>query len=436
MNEPSPPIIIIVDDDQAMRESLLDYFSRAKLLAKAYASGKKMLSELHKHNVGVVICDLKMPQMSGMEVLDALQSGENSPPLIMITAHGNITTAVEAIKHGAYNFIAKPFNPQDLQKMAELAIEKYHTNLEFRKLNAHPLGNSLGLQDFNTQLLSCANTRDNVLIIGEKGVEKALVAKTLHQHSQFGTKPFVHINCIIISERFFEKHFLEEGNSISRASQGSLFLENLDQLPLESRSKLLELLTDKIAAQVCKSESTLPRFIYSIANPITAEKTHTILNKICTLLNGRKLLVPALREHREDIFELFNHYIAQSAAHYQTSIPTLSEQDIIALSAYDWPGNQQQLKQIAEQFILLNRSVNTSISHLLSVSPTEMIDIGNTFNKNLRGVMQDFEKQLITQAMIECSGNISQVCELLKTPRRTLNEKLLKYDINRSAFLS
>jgi len=106
------------------------------------------------------------------------------------------------------------------------------------------------------------------------------------------------------------------------------------------------------------------------------------------------------------------------------------------LSAYDWPGNQQQLKQIAEQFILLNRSVNTSISHLLSVSPTEMIDIGNTFNKNLRGVMQDFEKQLITQAMIECSGNISQVCELLKTPRRTLNEKLLKYDINRSAFLS
>ncbi len=435
MNESSPPIIIIIDDDQAMRESLLDYFSRTKHLAKAYASGKEMLSQLHKHNAGVIICDLKMPQMNGMEVLEALQSKENSPPLIMITAHGNITTAVEAIKHGAYNFIAKPFNPQDLQKMAEQAIDKYHINLDTQKLNTHPLGNSSSLQDFNTQLLDCANTRDNILIIGEKGVDKALVAKTLHQHSQYSEKPFVHVNCIIVSERFFEKHFLEEDNSISKASQGSLFLENLDQLPLESRSKLLALLTDKIAAEVHRSERILPRFIYSISNPIAKEKTHTILNKICTLLKGRKLHIPALREHQDDIFELFNHYITQSAAHYQTSIPKLSEQDIIALSSYDWPGNQHQLKQIAEQFILLNRSVDTSISHLLSVSPTEMVDANNKFNKNLRSVMQDFEIQLITQAMIECSGNISQVCELLKTPRRTLNEKLLKYDINRGAFL-
>ncbi len=435
MNSDTQALIFIVDDDQAMRDSLSDYFYRANYTVKAYSGGKTMLSELNSHPVEAIICDLKMPQMDGMAVLKELQSREKSPPLIMITAHGNISTAVEAIKHGAYNFIAKPFSPQNLQQMVSQAIDKYRLDSAPEDSKTHPLGSSATIQTFYTQLYSYAKTADNILLTGERGVGKPLVAKTLHQHSQRGAKPFIRINCKIVSERFFEKTFLEDDNAFSRAEEGTIFLENLDKLPLESRAKLLELLTNKVSVKIHQSNHTLPRFIYSVSEKPAKEKAHTNLSKLCALLNGKILQVPALRAHKEDIFELFNLYMTQSAGHYQTPIPNLSEQDIITLSSFEWPGNQHQLKQIAEQFVLLNRTVDTSISHLLKVSSTEMVDMTNKFDKDLRTLMQSFERQLITQAMIECAGNISQVCELLKTPRRTLNEKLLKYDISRSEFL-
>ena len=436
MNNPPSPLVIIVDDDQAMRDSLSDYFYHANYAVKAYSNGKDMLLELNNHHASVIICDLKMPNMDGMSVLKNLHNKEKKPPLIMVTAHGNISIAVEAIKNGAYDFIAKPFNPKDLQKMVDQAINKHQSENNKKNLKDHPLGGSETIKAFHNQLHDYASTADNILIVGEQGVGKLLVAKTLHQHSQKNDLPFIHVNCNLVSKHFFEKIFLGSDNIFNRSKNGFVFLENLNKIPLESRAKLLKLLEKNKQIGLNTQQHNIPRFICSVDKIQNEEKQqHTNLNKLCALLGEKILHVPALREHKNDIFELFNSYMAQSANHYQASIPPLSKQDVIALSSFNWPGNQYQLRKIAEQFVLLNRTIDTSISHLLKVSPTDMVDTPAQFNKNLRTLMQDFECQLITQAMIECSGNISQVCDLLKIPRRTLNEKLLKYDMHRSSFL-
>jgi two-component system C4-dicarboxylate transport response regulator DctD len=169
--------------------------------------------------------------------------------------------------------------------------------------------------------------------------------------------------------------------------------------------------------------------------PPQENKTNTIIGKICHRLGKIHLKVPPLRERPDDIIELFNKHITQAANEYQISIPPLSAEDVVTLSSYHWPKNQKQLRQIAERYVLLNRTKHVTLNHLLDVSPVDMIDMTNSSNKTLRTLTQDFEKQLITQAMIECSGNITQVCSLLKIPRRTLNEKLLKHNLTRTKFL-
>ena len=258
MSSNTKALIVIVDDDEAMRESLSDYFHRTNYATQTYSSGKELLLNLDNHPIEAIICDLKMPQMDGMDVLRELKNREKTPPLIMVTAHGNIPTAVEAIKNGAYNFIAKPFNPKDLQQMVEQAISKHQLESTAEELSKQPLGKSQTIQAFHTHMLDCAKTTSNILLTGEKGVEKPLVAKTLHQYSRRNTQPFIRVNCHLISERFFEKTFLEADSVFSKAETGTLFLENLDKLPLENRSKLLSLLERKINTTIHQSNSSLP----------------------------------------------------------------------------------------------------------------------------------------------------------------------------------
>lgn len=426
------PLIAIVDDDQAMRESLTDYFHRTGYSSVAYSGGEALLEALGQTPIDVIVCDLKMPRMDGMAVLDALKAIKDAPPLIMITAHGNIPTAVDAVKNGAYNFIPKPFNPADLQQMVDQAFSKYQ-QAHIDQANSQPLGNSQSIQPFYEQLTLLGQGSSNLLLSGEMGVDKTAIAKLVHQLSARKEQAFIAINCATLSPRFFEKTFIEEA-VLSQAQAGSIFLQTFDLMPLESRVALLELLEHKFGTNP-SIDPEMPRFICSVTQVPGKDKSHTNIGKICTLLKGEVLNVPALRAHKDDVFELFNQYMTQAAAHYQSSIPELSEQDVLALSGFDWPGNQAQLKQVAEQFVLLNRSTRTSITQLLEVSPTEAVDLSNQSGKDLRTLMQDFERQLLTQAMIECSGNISEVCDLLRIPRRTLNEKLLKYDMTRNSFL-
>jgi two-component system C4-dicarboxylate transport response regulator DctD len=432
--------VIIVDDDSAMRDSLSDYFTLSGFEVMAYESGLEMLKEIINIGPCVIICDLKMPIINGIEVLKKLKSIVNPVPLIMLTAHGNIQTAVEAIQNGAYDFLEKPFNPDDLKKMVGQAFvnTKSQKNINTEeKLQKLIPGDSETLKVLRKNILNYSNNNNNYLLIGEKGVGKDLIAKALHDCSSIKNKPFIHINCSTATEELFEKLFVGEYGAFSTVQGGTIFLDGLDNLPVESGRELFKTIEKNVLSLQYKFlvDEQIPRMICSIRNKPTEQFKKTNIGRICSMISKIIITVPSLRDHKEDIFKLFNLYLAQSSNQYQTTIPVLSEEDIIALSSYSWPGNQLQLKQIAEQFVLLNRTINVSISYLLQVSPQEMLDITNKSNVNLRTLLKNFECQLITQAMIECSGNISQVCALLKTPRRTLNEKLLKHDLSREMFL-
>ena len=417
--------IAIVDDDVAMRESLSDYFNRSNYIVKAYDSGLDMLKDLNNCHIDVIICDLKMPSINGLDVIKQLKLKNNPPPIIIITAYGNIPTAVEAIQNGAYDFIEKPFNPKDLKEMVDSSIINNSLSVEETLL-----GKSIVMQQFRKKLLNCAKSNKSILITGELGVNKILIAKVIHKYSPQSSLPFVHINCNSISEQLMDKIFLGKGGVFDKTGSGILFLYNLNNLPINGINRFIKIFKQKTNKNL--------RIICSIVekNDDTNYKNKEyIFNTICEKQTREIIKAPTLRERKEDIFELFNLYLNQSSGEYRTFTPTLSEKDIIALLSFNWPKNQSQLKQIAEKFVLLNRTTTVSIAHLLKVSGIDISNMEDIPNKNLRILMQNFERQLITQAMIECSGNITQVCELLKTPRRTLNEKLLKHELHRLDFL-
>ena len=447
MTQISQKLIAIVDDDQAMRESISDYLNRANYRVKAYSSGEAMLAEAFDLDIGVIICDLKMPGMSGIEVLKELQTRDDAPPIILITAHGDIPTAVEAIQIGAYDFIEKPFEPQNLRLMIDQAITSYQIKSDKLLLKSQSnkklkleqilVGQSNTMSNFRYRLIECANNLSNLVLIGEKGVEKTIIAKVIHQHSPLNNLPYVHVNCRVVSELLFNNVFLGKEGAFSRVGDGVIFLEDIDSLAVECRKRLLNELEKRVFQYEYRPKIKVktPKIICSMTESPKNVKKHSLIGAILSRIGKIQLQIPSLKERSDDVIELFNMYLAQFANHHQSSIPLLLPEDVLTLSTYHWPKNQRQLKQIAEQYVRLNRTKRVSISHLLEVSSNEIIDISTESSKNLRTLMQNFERQLITQAMIECSGNINQVCSLLKIPRRTLNEKLLKHNLNRAMFI-
>jgi DNA-binding NtrC family response regulator len=447
MSQISQKFIAIVDDDQAMRESISDYLTRANYHVKTYSSGEELLTESFDLNISVVVSDLRMPGKNGMDVLKELRSKNETLPVILITAHGDIPTAVEAIQNGAFDFIEKPFEPQNLRLMIEQALANYQSKSDKSALKSQSIkqlaieqilvGQSDTMSKFRNQLIDCANHLKNLVLVGDKGTEKTIIAKIIHQQSPLSHLPYVHVNCKIVSELLFDKMFLGQEGAFSRVGEGVVFLEDIDSLPVECRKRLLNELERRVFQYEYrpKIKVKMPQIICSMVELPQSVEKHSLIGVILSRIGKVQLQVPSLKERPDDIIELFNMYLTQAANQHQASIPSLLPEDVLTLSSYEWPKNQRQLKQIAEQYVRLNRTKRVSISHLLDVNPNEMIDISRQSNKNLRTLMQDFERQLIIQAMIECSGNISQVCSLLKIPRRTLNEKLLKHELNRTMFI-
>lgn len=447
MSQISQKFIAIVDDDQAMRESISDYLTRANYHVKTYSSAEEFLTKSFDLNIAVVVSDLRMPGKNGMDLLKELRSKNETLPVILITAHGDIPTAVEAIQNGAFDFIEKPFEPQNLRLMIDQAITSYQIksdklllkNQSDKKLKLEQIlvGQSNTMSNFRNQLIDCANHLKNLVLVGDKGTEKTIIAKIIHQQSPLSHLPYVHVNCKIVSELLFDKMFLGQEGAFSRAGEGVVFLEDIDSLPVECRKRLLNELERRVFQYEYKPiiKVKAPQIICSMVEIPQYAKENSLIGVILSRFGKVQLNVPSLKERPDDIVELFNMYLTQTANQHQVPIPSLLPEDVLTLSSYEWPKNQRQLKKIAEQYVRLNRTKRVSISLLLDVTPNKTIDLSTESSKNLRTLMQNFERQLITQAMIECSGNINQVCSLLKIPRRTLNEKLLKHDLTRTKFL-
>ncbi|MCV6545743.1 MAG: sigma-54 dependent transcriptional regulator [Cohaesibacter sp.] len=451
--------VLLVDDQSDMRESIAQFFDLAGYKVQQFSRAKDALPHITKSFEGIVLSDIKMPDMDGNALLQHCQTIDKELPVILITGHGDVPMAVVAMRSGAYDFIEKPFDPELLVDVVARACDKRNLVLENRRLRhsldeAGQLGGRLvGTSDvmhrLREDILTYAQTDASILIIGETGTGKELVARALHNQSNRKQHNFAAINCAAIPDTMFESEmFGHEAGAFTganakrqgwfeRADKGTLFLDELSALPFALQPKLLRALQEREITRLGGTK-TLPVDLRVIsATNLDLEKAAqegTFRADLLYRLNSVELHLPPLRERGEDALILFDLFTYRFGQRYNHKSPTPDAADRIALLSYNWPGNVRQLINIAERYVLRNIRTPTSVEPLLN--GTNTIDASaNETNIALKDRMDAFEAAIIRQTLNDTAGNIAKAMEKLDLPRRTLNEKMAKYAIERSDFL-
>ena len=438
--------VLVVDDDREMRESLIHLLERAGWHVDAYAQAAGAIKTVRETSPDVVLSDVRMPGMSGLDLLNAMQ-GDGFPPVVLISAHGDIDMAVTAMQDGAYSFVEKPFDPRRLLSILGHASENYRLARDADRLRQRLarlsgldrilLGDTNVIRDLREEILDMAETEAPVMILGETGTGKELVAQALHDLSPRISGQFIALNCATISVQNFEEEMFGKVDGavgiIARANRGTLFLDELGACPEAVQAKMLRVLeTQEFTPVGATMPVTVDIRVISASNEkldvAVAEKRFR--EDLFFRLNALVIDVPPLRERRDDIPLLFTHFLVHNASVYEIDVPELAAEDIAALLTYDWPGNVRELRHTAERRILAARRGRGSVAVAIK-RDFEADDVPET----LREAVAAFERQLIANAIRKHQGRMDKIAEALGIGRRTLNEKIVKLGLNKSDLL-
>jgi two-component system C4-dicarboxylate transport response regulator DctD len=450
--------VVLVDDDMEMRAAVAQWFELAGYLVHCFANAPAALAHLSRGGEGVVVSDLRMPQMDGMTFLSQVNALDAEIPVVLITAHGDVEMAVEAMRRGAYDFIEKPFDPERLLDAVSRACEKYclvKENRELRqRLTGAPaidqslVGNSPVIRRLREEILNLADTDAAVLIQGETGTGKEIVARCLHRFGSRRDRRFVAVNCAAVPESVFESELFghergaftgAEQQRVGRfeyAHQGVLFLDEIGSMPPALQSKVLRTLQEREILRIGSNEPQ-PLDIRLIC------ATNTNLRDACRAgqfredlyyrINVVELTVPPLRERDDDILLLFDYFVGQAAAAYKRPALAISSSDAGRLLRHDWPGNVRELKNIAERYVL---SAVPRERRLLSVlAGSQAPDDAPAVKISLQEMLRMYERMLLEHALIRHQGDVQAVMDELDLPRRTLNEKMARHQLDRKTYL-
>ncbi|MCI4666310.1 MAG: sigma-54 dependent transcriptional regulator [Neomegalonema sp.] len=436
--------VLVVEDDAVMRGSLAQLLEAAGWTALVLSDPTVALKETAAFEPDVLVFDVRMPKMSGLELLRSLPI--DSPPVVLISAHGDVPTAVEAMSAGAYSFIEKPFDPRRFLVVLRNAADKHRLSLNAARLRERlaslsqidkiMLGATPRMQKLREALIDLAPLPTNVMILGETGVGKELVARALHDLSQRADQPFVALNCAAIPVDAFDAHMFEgpggEPGAMLRADGGSLFLDEVGACPAEAQAKFLRAIeTREFVAASGRVRQVDIRVISASNAPLDqATTTNAIREDLFYRLGAVILDVPPLRERREDIPLLFHHFAAHYARLYEIDEPELAAEDIAAMMAHDWPGNVRELRNVAERRVLSAKRGGGSVSTSIGRDG----DVGDA-PETLREAVAAFERQLIGRAIRSHGGRMDAVAEALGIGRRTLNEKIVKLGLDKTELL-
>ncbi|PCH82192.1 MAG: DNA-binding response regulator [Hyphomicrobiales bacterium] len=446
--------LLLVDDQADMRASIAQWFTLAGFEVEECSKAEQALGILSQDYTGVLLSDIKMPGMDGMELLQRTASIDQDIPVILITGHGDVPMAVDAMRHGAYDFLEKPFEPQYLVDVVKRAQEKRRLVLENRSLRARLanstdihrklIGESPAMQRLKEEILDFAHTDAPVMITGETGTGKELVARALHEFGPRNEGPFVAINCPAVPESMFEAELFGHtagaftGASKARqgwieaADKGIFFLDELSSLPIHLQPKLLRVLQEREIARVGSNKMTAVDFRPIAATNADLEKAcdeGTFRQDLLYRLNTVEIKVPPLRNREQDALLLFETFEQTFCDINGTDIPALSPDDASFILSHDWPGNVRQLKNVAERHVIRNQKRRLSVREVMNNTEIETTDSGS-----LKSMMDIYETVLIRQALKRHKGNIAEAMSDLDLPRRTLNEKMSKLGIDRSEF--
>ena len=449
--------IFLIDDEESMRVSVSQWLSLSGYQVESFGDARSALGKITVDFHGVVVSDIRMPGMDGLELLQAVLRQDLEIPVVLFTGHGDIRMAVSAMRSGAYDFIEKPFDPEILLETIRRAGEKRRLIMENRRLKeqlhkrsgieSQLLGNSDAIQVVLREISDLGPTDASVFLVGETGCGKEVVARRLHETSDRRNGPFVAINCGAIPENLFESELFghepgaftgAQGQRIGKfehAGGGTLFLDEVTAMPINLQVKVLRVLQEREIERL-GGNTALPIDIRLISatnsDPRKAISAGLFREDLFYRLNLAEIHIPPLRMRGSDTLLLFEYFTLRAEEKYKREAPPLASEAITTLMAYHWPGNVRELKNTAERYVLSSLSAADRIPYILQHSETA---IARPHDATLAEQVGLFERCVIERSLLRHKGNILAVMAELDLPRRTLNQKMQSHGLTRKDFL-
>lgn len=461
MTRSEAPNIIVADDDTNVRRVLVAMLKREGYTVYPACDGNEAMAVLRLHEICAVITDLKMPRMDGMALLKHIEHSYPEIPVIMITAHGTVETAVQALKLGAFDYLAKPFERDELKRIVRKAVKTRSLNSKELKagdtFREYLIGRSEAMQNVFSIIDRVADTPSTVLITGESGTGKELVAKALHEGSNRCDKAFIKINCAAIPRDLMESELFgyEKGaftgavtskpGRFELADCGTLFLDEIGDIPLEMQVKLLRAIQENEFERVggLVTLSVDVRLITATNRDLSVEISNgNFRDDLFYRLNVVPLTLPPLREREDDVGLLIDHFIKKYNDRLQKDVKGISKEAVTSLGNYHWPGNIRELENVMERTILfldgdIIESDNLPPEIFAKADTASLIPIPNLHlpppDSGLKDLVREttsiLEKQYITRALEETRGNVTRAAALLKISRKSLQNKMKEFGL-------
>ncbi|HEY8879646.1 MAG TPA: sigma-54 dependent transcriptional regulator [Roseateles sp.] len=433
--------VIYVEDDDQVRDSLVQTLELAGLKVRPFASAEAMLAEFTPGLPAVLVSDVRLNGMDGLTLLDRVLAADPQLPVVLVTGHGDVAMAVRAMRAGAYDFIEKPFSPERFVDTIRRAIEKrllrsavddLRQQLQDRSgIDSVLLGRSAVMEKVRQRILRLAATSADVMILGETGTGKELVARCLHDHSPRRDRHFVAINCGGLPETLFESELLghESGaftsaakrriGKIEHANGGTLLLDEIETMPIAMQIKLLRVLQERKLERLGSNDEVRldVRLVAATkADLLELSEQQKFRADLYYRLNVAVLELPPVRQRREDVPLLFEYFVDQAVRRYGLEKPEMHPAKLRELMGHDWPGNVREVRNAADRFVLEGGEASE-------------LDLPDSGNLSLPQQLDIVEKTLIELALSRHGGNVQRVLEALNLPKKTLYDKLHRHGI-------
>jgi DNA-binding NtrC family response regulator len=461
--------VLVVDDEQSLRKVLAATLQREGYEVTVCADGQEALASLERDGADVVVTDLVMPRMDGMTLLRKVVARHPDVPVIVITAHGRIDSAVEAMKAGAFDFLAKPFDHEELKAI----IAKGARQSDYNAKNALPeerpegaprrvfpweiVGRGKQMQELQQIISKVADAPSTVLIQGESGTGKELVATALHETSSRRDRPFIKINCAAIPRELVEAELFgfERGaftgavqskpGRFELADGGTLFLDEIGEIPIEMQVKLLRAVQESEFERVggVKTTRVQVRLIAATSRDLTREiAAGRFREDLFYRLNVVPIHLPPLRQRREDIPLLVEHFRQKYNARLRKNVEKIEDEALACLLAYPWPGNIRELENVLERTILFSEGPRIRTDDLpaslrkpadapaaAESQPTAPSGPPGPLKEIVKGQVQALERDLIVRGLEVTGGNVTRTAKLLKISRKSLQMKMKEFGL-------
>ena len=446
----TPVPVVFVDDEEDVREAARQTLDLAGYQVEVLATAPPVLELISRDWPGIVVADVRMPLMDGRELMRRCLAIDPDLPVVLVTGHGDISMAVQAMRDGAYDFIEKPFRSELLLDVVKRALEKRSLVLENRRLRSaldyreSPedliIGSSRAIRQVHEAIHRLAGADVDVLIVGETGTGKELVARCLHHQSARSSGHFVAINCGAVPENVFESELFghEAGaftgargrriGKLEHADGGTLFLDEIESLPLHLQVKVLRALQERVIERLGSNE---PRRIDIRVLAATKSDLRSSCKRgefradLFYRLDVARVEIPPLVQRLEDIPLLFRHFLMRASLRYGREAPAVTRETLHELASRRWPGNVRELRNAAHRYVL-----SGALDH------QEADFGGGESSLGLAEQVESFERSLIARELTAHQGSVKATYEALKLPRKTLYEKMRKHGLDRRDFLA